>query len=86
MVTPPTDTQQSQGQEEKAYTAILYNARPTWLELTHKKLDEAVFATCGWPRDLSDEEILERLLVLNLERTGEQPLVTKGYCEPQNHE
>jgi hypothetical protein len=36
--------------------------------LAHKKLDEAVFATYGWPSDLSDEEILGRLLKLNLER------------------
>ncbi len=25
----------------------------------------------GWPHDLSDEEILERLLALNLERAAE---------------
>jgi hypothetical protein len=30
--------------------------------------DKAVFAAYDWPDDLSDEEILERLLVLNLER------------------
>jgi len=34
----------------------------------HKRLDEAVFAAYGWKSDLSDEEILERLLALNLER------------------
>jgi hypothetical protein len=28
----------------------------------HKKLDEAVFAAYGWRSDLSDEEILEKLL------------------------
>jgi hypothetical protein len=49
----------------------LYNARPTWLEMACKKLDEAVFAAYGWPNDLSDEEILERLLALNLRtKTG----------------
>jgi type II restriction/modification system DNA methylase subunit YeeA len=48
----------------------LYNARPTWLELAHKQLDQAVFAAYGWPGELSDEEILERLLALNLERAG----------------
>jgi hypothetical protein len=48
----------------------LYNAYPTWLELAHKKLDETVFAAYGWPSDLSDEEILERLLALNLEGAG----------------
>jgi type II restriction/modification system DNA methylase subunit YeeA len=48
----------------------LYNQRPTWLDMAHRKLDEAVLDAYGWPRDLSDEEILERLLALNLERAG----------------
>jgi hypothetical protein len=47
----------------------LYNAYPTWLELAHKRLDQAVFAAYGWQSDLSDEEILEKLLALNLERS-----------------
>ena len=34
----------------------------------HQKLDKAVFAAYGWKSDLSDEEILEKLLSLNLER------------------
>jgi hypothetical protein len=39
------------------------------LGLDAKRLDEAVFATYyGWKSDLSDEEILEKLLALNLER------------------
>jgi hypothetical protein len=50
----------------------LYNQRPAWLELAHRKLDEAVFDAYGWPADLSDEEILERLLALNLERAAEE--------------
>ena len=33
--------------------------------------DEAVLDAYGWPHDLSDEEILERLLALNLERAKE---------------
>jgi len=37
--------------------------------LAHKRLDEAVFAAYGWKSDLSDEEILEKLLALNLERS-----------------
>jgi type II restriction/modification system DNA methylase subunit YeeA len=48
----------------------LYNQRPTWLDLAHQKLDRAVLDAYGWPYDLSDEEILERLLALNLERAG----------------
>ena len=46
----------------------LYNARPTWLDNAHKTLDAAVAAAYGWPADLGDAEILERLLGLNLER------------------
>lgn len=49
----------------------LYNERPTWLDNAHRKLDAAVFAAYGWPVDLSDDEILARLLVLNLERARE---------------
>jgi type II restriction/modification system DNA methylase subunit YeeA len=46
----------------------LYNQRPAWLDLAHKKLDAAVFAAYGWDAGISDEELLERLLKLNLER------------------
>ncbi len=46
----------------------LYNARPTWLDNAHKKLDAAVFAAYGWPEDIADEDILKNLLALNLER------------------
>jgi len=31
-------------------------------------LDDAAFAAYGWKSDLRDEEILEKLLALNLER------------------
>ncbi len=48
----------------------LYNARPTWLDLAHKKLDAAVLDAYGWPHDVSDEELLERLLVLNQARAA----------------
>ncbi len=43
----------------------LYNQRPTWLANAHADLDAAVFAAYGWPGDVSDSEILERLLALN---------------------
>jgi len=46
----------------------LYNERPTWLDLAHKKLDEAVFAAYNWDPGMSAEELLEKLLALNLER------------------
>ena len=50
----------------------LYNERPAWLDMAHKKLDAAVAAAYGWPADLADEQILERLLKLNLERAAEE--------------
>jgi len=48
----------------------LYNARPTWLDLAHRRLDDAVLDAYAWPRDLGDEEILGQLLALNLERAA----------------
>ena len=50
----------------------LYNQRPTWLDNIHARLDAAVADAYGWPADLADGEILERLLALNLERAGEE--------------
>jgi type II restriction/modification system DNA methylase subunit YeeA len=47
----------------------LYNARPAWLANAHADLDAAVAAAYGWPTDLSDDEILKRLLDLNLARS-----------------
>jgi len=51
----------------------LYNERPTWLDLAHRKLDEAVFAAYGWDPALSDEDLLAKLLDLNLQRASSQP-------------
>jgi hypothetical protein len=48
----------------------LYNQRPTWLRLAHETLDAAVFAAYGWDAGLPDDELLAKLLALNLERTG----------------
>jgi hypothetical protein len=94
--------------EARLEVTNLYNQRPTWLDLAHKRLDAGVFAACGWPDEnllktrtgtatnsgsgratvqgvaepvpvfistaygwdpgMSDEELLERLLQLKLER------------------
>jgi hypothetical protein len=53
----------------------LYNQRPTWLANAHASLDAAVLAAYGWPADLPDDEILARLLALNLDR---EPAPLKG--------
>ncbi len=55
----------------------LYNERPAWLDLAHKRLDAAVAAAYGWPADLSDEQILEKLLALNLERAAAEAKAAK---------
>ncbi|MDP2827323.1 MAG: hypothetical protein Q8O37_01820 [Sulfuricellaceae bacterium] len=50
----------------------LYNARPAWLANAHRELDQAVAAAYGWADytpEMSDEEILRRLLALNLARS-----------------
>ncbi len=55
----------------------LYNERPAWLDLAHKKLDAAVAAAYGFPANLTDEQILEKLLALNLERAAEEAKAAK---------
>lgn len=52
----------------------LYNARPAWLDMAHRTLDEAVAEAYGWGDDwragaLTDDEIVARLFRLNQERT-----------------
>ncbi len=59
-------------QLKKRTLTNLYNTRPTWLQLAHEKLDAAVARAYGWPADLADGEILERLLMLNLARAGQE--------------
>lgn len=48
----------------------LYNERPAWLAMAHDRLDAAVAAAYGWPTDLTDEQVLERLFALNQERAA----------------
>ena len=56
-------------QLKKRTLTNLYNQKPQWLINAHKKLDDAVAAAYGWPTDLSDNEILQKLLALNLARS-----------------
>ncbi len=58
--------------DEKAAKALkkrtltnLYNARPQWLIDAHQALDAAVAAAYGWPADISDDDVLRKLLALN---------------------
>jgi type II restriction/modification system DNA methylase subunit YeeA len=66
----PLDEEAEEALKKRTLTN-LYNERPTWLANLHAALDAAVFAAYGWPEppdQLSDQEILARLLKLNLER------------------
>ena len=65
-----TPTGASEAELKQRTLTNLYNARPAWLDLAHRALDAAVLAAYGWPKDLTDDEILARLLALNLERAG----------------
>ena len=75
----PKDAECAAKLKERTLTK-LYNERATkhaWLDLAHKKLDAAVAAAYGWPADLTDEQILEKLLALNLARAAEEAKAAK---------
>ncbi len=71
---------------KKRTLTALYNARPTWLANAHKALDRAVFDAYGWPHDLTDDDLLGRLLALNAERAagGAAPggVIAQGATRP----
>jgi type II restriction/modification system DNA methylase subunit YeeA len=59
----------------------LYNQRPAWLDNAHKTLDQAVADAYGWADyspALPDEEILSRLLALNLDRSRREATSSKA--------
>ena len=59
-------------QLKKRTLTNLYNERPTWLDLAHRKLDEAVFAAYGWEPGMSDDDLLAALLEFNLARASDE--------------
>jgi hypothetical protein len=48
----------------------LYTANPSWLQRAHTDLDRAVIAAYGWKADISDDEMLAKLLGLAIERAN----------------
>ncbi|MDB5892416.1 MAG: adenine-specific methyltransferase protein class [Polaromonas sp.] len=53
----------------------LYNRRPAWLDAAHKSLDTAVaaaYARSDYTADMPDEELLGRLLAMNLVRSASE--------------
>jgi hypothetical protein len=64
---------------KKRTLTALYNVNPAGLKLRHEKLDMAVAIAYGWTDYTSatpDNEILKRLLALNLERSGARAVAT----------
>ncbi len=59
----------------------LYNERPAWLAHAHAKLDAAVAGAYGFDLDLTNEQILEKLLALNIERANDE---TKSAVKQRN--
>jgi hypothetical protein len=53
---------------QKRTLTNLYNEAPTWLRHVHERLDNQVLEAYGFPPDLSDDDLLSRLLDLNLSR------------------
>ncbi len=54
----------------------LYNAMPSWLANVHYDLDAAVAKAYGWDDykpEMTDDEILRRLLEINLKRAASRP-------------
>lgn len=64
----------------------LYNQRPTWLAQAHQRLDAAVALAYGWDDytpDMPDDEILRRLLQLNLARSDDSHADANGVGKAQ---
>lgn len=68
-------TAPERAQHEAAQTEILRQL--------HDELDSAVTEAYGWPEDLSEAEILERLVVLNKERAAEEARGLVRWLRPE---
>ena len=54
-----------------ALAAVDGTSSPAYtLKLAHDRLDQAVAAAYGWDWPLGEDDVLARLLALNLERSG----------------
>ena len=75
-IEPRTDLSEADAKAlQKRTLTNLYNQRPAWLTAAHQQLDAAVAAAYGWTdytADMPDDEILRRLLALNLQRAATQ--------------
>ncbi len=63
---------QPNGSYRRSMTS-LYNENPPWLQTAHAELDAAAADAYGWPSDLADDEILRRLVRLNVSGGAGRP-------------
>ena len=63
-------------------TAIHEKGLISVMKKLHDDLDAAVFEAYGWPSDLTDEQILEKLVALNAERAAEEKQGTIRWLRP----
>lgn len=61
----PKDTKSAKHLRERTLTKF-YNDPPAWLEDYQSDLDQAVIAAYGWDDDITDKDVLEKLLEMNL--------------------
>lgn len=66
----PVDNKAAAALKKRTLTN-LYNERPAWHANAHRTLDEMVFAAYGWPTSLTDDELLAKLLELNLSMSAD---------------
>jgi hypothetical protein len=72
------------GQTNRLHLAGLYSNREAWLIDIHSRLDSAVAQAYGWSGDLSEEQILDELISINLSRSGES-VDTSTHEEDSEH-
>jgi hypothetical protein len=63
--------------------AIKTNGLVLILKEHHEKLDQLVAQAYGWPANLSDDEILEKLVALNAERAAEEKRGLVRWLRPE---
>jgi hypothetical protein len=68
-------TQKEQGVHERGLVSVMKHL--------HELIDAAVFDAYGWPRDLSDEEILGHLVELNKARRAEEAKGLVRWLQPE---
>lgn len=65
-------TEKAEAELKQRTLTNLYNQRPEWLDNAHRDLDDTVAEAYGWPKSISEDEAITRLLELNLSRAAAQ--------------